>query len=166
MIALGIDPGFSNLGIALLDDTQVVAAETFHKEEGASDDNQLEYLALTLDAWIEHSRAEVVAYEEQWRAQVGQVLRGRGNSRMHLAHEVVGMIRAISRYRRVSLVSVTPQQAKAAVGLKGKASKSEVKEAVRTVTRNPPRRLSQHSADAIAIALAGQRKYGEMLHVG
>jgi Holliday junction resolvasome RuvABC endonuclease subunit len=52
-------------------------------------------------------------------------------------------------------VLVTPQQAKRAVGVSSRASKRGVGDMVSRLPGSPAR-LSQHAADAVAVALAGR----------
>lgn len=158
---IGIDPGLAHTGYAVLRwPLRCLDADTF--TSGTGDGTRRErvmQLSLLLTGVVQEWRhgETVVAVEEQHRAWSGAQARGRTNDKAVWNRDVVGAVCGIATAYGLRLIEVTPAQKNAAVGLPASTSKQQVQRAVRAIVPGLPKRLSQHAADAVAVAMAGER---------
>lgn len=156
-LILGVDPGWKNIGFALLlsPEGEVKRTRTVRGNESTMQDREKwqRYVFDELERWV--GMADVVVYEQQWRAQIGQAMSGRASGKSHLVNEFVGALKMICKTTGKQLVEVTTAEAKAIVGCGHKAKKPEVQAALRQFY---PAKIDSHSTDAVCIALAGEEK--------
>lgn len=102
--------------------------------------------------------ATVMAIEAQARAQAGARERGEASYESQAVRDVMGVLRALAWQHDLFLLEVEPASWKSCFGLPVTADKAQVQRAVRSLL-GWPGRLSEHSADAAGIALAGGRYF-------
>lgn len=160
---LGIDPGTANLGLAVVDfsgnKTRVIRRQVV-KAGGLEPDEQMRLLASALIA-MEHAwHPDLIVYEDQAGVEAGMQRAGTGsNFSSRRVHEVVGMVRMLAFDHARALMAIHPATLKVAVLGKGggRAKKERVQEAVRVLLG--VRECSSHEADALALCIAGRRRY-------
>jgi Holliday junction resolvasome RuvABC endonuclease subunit len=118
--------------------------------EDGSAEQRLTAIAHRLWELAERFPPAAVGYEDQTGVTVGK-----GNSTAHSRRlfEVCGMIRLVAMAQQAALYVMQPNTAKAVAAGDGRASKAQVKHAVRVLFGHDAR-LSSHAADAAAIWLA------------
>jgi Holliday junction resolvasome RuvABC endonuclease subunit len=161
MIAVGIDPGLAAMGIAVVERLGDGSYRCRHANTirtKATDRKRWLTLADGLSRAVYWSPGTIVI-EEQSGAFTG-AQRTRGTSANSLKALRAGgfahgfLMSYVCADNPIS-IDIQPQRAKAAVGCARTATKAQVKRAVRALVKGCPKRLSEHSADAIAIAVAG-----------
>lgn len=161
-IVLGVDPGLAAMGFAVVDlsgrrpvcavATTIRTAPRFRI---ASRFAELHWaVRQSARLWGVH----LLAYEDPTQAQVGQYRAGRSTIRSVAGVQaVVGMLIGLGGELGIPVVAVTPAQAKCAVACKPASGKRQVQAAVRALVEGCPERMSEYAADAVAIAIAGER---------
>ncbi len=159
------------MGFAVVDflatSTRVVHSETFRTASQDADETRLDLIADRLGDLIERFNPAFLAYENQAIVEAGKQARRRRNPAEEVAsnfascrvHETAGIIRCAGRFFDLPVYVEAPMSVKVALLGKGggRAPKSRVKEAVQRIFRIAS--LSEHAADAIAIAVSGARKH-------
>lgn len=160
---LGIDPGTANLGLAVVDfsgsKTRVTHRQVV-KAGGLEVDDQMRMLARSLLNAEANWHPDLIVYEDQAGVEAGMQRAGTGsNFSSRRVHEVVGMIRMLCVDHARALMAIHPATLKVAVLGKGggRAKKERVQEAVRVLLG--VRDCSSHEADALALCIAGRRRY-------
>lgn len=159
---LGIDPGTANLGLAVVDfsgsKTRVEHRQRFDAG-GLEEDEQMRLVARALLTTWANWHPDLIVYERQAQVEIGAQAKGFSNMHSRRVHEVVGMIRMLAIDHSTALMAIAPQTAKVAVLGKGggRAKKDRVQEAVRVLLG--VRDCSSHEADALALCVAGRRRY-------
>lgn len=157
MLVLGIDPGTSPCGWALLDISGrarcILELRTVLTKP--NDGNLVQRIETILSTLPD---ADLVVIENQHRAYHGKQERKHTNANAlyasYVQWSVVGHCVALS----VPVVLVEPQQAKVALTGRSTASKRDIGDVVSRMV-GCPKRMSQHAADAVAIAVAGEAQY-------
>ena len=171
MIGLGTDPGFAFVGFAVVDfmatSTRVLHHETFRTGSAEADETRLDLIADRLADLVERFNPAFLAYENQAIVEAAKHARRRSDPQAELAsnfascrvHEVAGVVRCTGRFYDLPVYVEAPNSVKVAVLGRGggRAKKAAVKEAVQRIFRIA--QLSEHAADAIAIAISGARKH-------
>lgn len=160
LVVIGVDPGLAAVGYSVVRFPERVSlrAATIRTSTSSSDrERVLEVARVLADAVRGLQRPAVLAIEEQERAWVGNLKRGNSNAKAVWPREVAGAVCGISVCWGVQLVEVTTEQVKAAALCTRTSPKAQVQRAVRAIVADLPTRLSQHAADATAVALAGER---------
>jgi Holliday junction resolvasome RuvABC endonuclease subunit len=164
MKILGIDPGFSAIGFALVDfqptSTRVLHHETFQTSTRYEPGERLDAIADRACDIIERWQPSALGYENQAGVAVGKAERDIPvTAASQRVIEVCGLIRAAARFNAVPCYVVAINTVKVAVLGKGGArrKKADVKAAVRTIFRLG--NCSEHVADAVAIAVATRSKH-------
>lgn len=153
------DPGFANLGSARITREgrtyRCLHAGTYRTAAKLSDD---ERYSLLWENIVEHSSgATVVAVESQTGVFAAKAAAGDSNSSSNKVLEVVGMLRARAYQLGARLVMVTPRASRKSVGLGAGATKDQVRSMLERFVAGMPRVMSEHAADAVAIAVCGER---------
>lgn len=163
MRVLATDPGFATCGLALLRSEGQRWVPTLLETIRTRPDQPL---AARLHVIWERVRqilvsvdgpVDLLAVEAQARAQAGHRERGTTSDGALAVREVTGLLRALAWQYRVPLVEVEPATWRACLGLPRTAPKAQVKRAVLARIGPWPGTLSEHAADAAAVALAGAR---------
>ena len=152
MIVLGIDPGNRNLGYAVIERKgnvfpTLLTHGVFHPGRKAAAHTRLMTIAHQVYHLATKYYADVVAVET---AHVGKYPK----AALALGQARGAALAGAGQRFSVELVEVTPQQAKAATGAGGRATKDQVRRAVSAIFKLTEK-LASDQADAIAIALAG-----------
>ncbi|MGL4808495.1 MAG: crossover junction endodeoxyribonuclease RuvC [Giesbergeria sp.] len=168
MIVLGCDPGLAACGLALVSvergkPSRVVEAITVRTVPA---DSLQDRIALLIDAAslliyggaFPANIPELVVIESQLRAVRGHTERGTTNHTALAPTVVMGALIGWALDERLQVELVEPQQAKAAVGCGGRGTKRTVKAAVHAIEGGTCAK-SDHSADAVAIAIAGGKRH-------
>ncbi len=174
---IGIDPGSSALGVAVLDlylddlTVELVDARTFNAAKGIRDYDvlvqyqherfaRLQYMSDSLSGYIYAMRPNGVASESPYMGRFPAAFRALSECLLIIHQAVV----AYDPYTRLHMID--PMTVKAAVGVvskgyKNKAAlaKEHVRNAVLGLTLSNPNnipmdQLDEHSIDAIAVAMA------------
>jgi crossover junction endodeoxyribonuclease RuvC len=159
---LGIDPGLSKMGLALVRVNQegervlaldVLRTEKSHKKRHvlASEDNvrRIQELAAALAPWFDGDVVAVCAESQSWPRSLGSA------TKTAMAWGIIG---TILQRRRLPSLQASPQQVKAAVTGRKTASKEQVQAALekRYGPLDWPSRKAdrEHCADALAAIVA------------
>lgn len=167
MIVAGVDPGYAFMGVGVIElqpsSTRVLHHATFSTKPKDDDATRLDAICEYLLDLLEHYEVEALGYENQAIVEAGKQARRRlaqeegGEAQSSFAsgrvHEVAGIIRCAARCFDVPCYCLAPNSIKVAVLGKGgsRAKKGAVKARVRAIFG--VERLSEHAADALAIAL-------------
>jgi crossover junction endodeoxyribonuclease RuvC len=166
IVALGVDPGFANLGLGVVEvtnsSTRVLLHDTFITSPKDDTAGRLDAIADRLLDAIEDFRVQILAYENQAGVEVGmQLMRekegtaGGTNYSSRRVHEVSGIIRGAARAFELPCYCLAPSTIKVALLGKGggHAKKAQLKVAVRRLLGVVG--CSEHAADALATAIGG-----------
>ncbi len=164
LTVLGVDPGYARCGLAVVDQygpqvRRLRSWETIVTPPTAP---------ISLRLWTVWSRIRelagvissdrqhlvVLAYEEQDGAQEGHRKRGTTSAEATQVREVVGLIRGIGWELGLPIEPVTPQAARAALGLPAGADKVQIARALAALLQAPAGKAPSHSTDAAAMAVA------------
>lgn len=161
MIALGFDPGLATAGIAVVDCSGprpvVQVAETVRTPAAWASEARIGAVWSALSrlgcAWS----PTVVGVEDQTQTWLAKSRAGLTNADAALVLRVAGLGDALAGLLGSRVAFISPQHVKIAV--LGPGSRSAEKGDVRAVVSRwaPGQRLSEHAADAIAIAIAASR---------
>lgn len=164
MMVLGTDPGFGTCGLALLDEDgqrwKPALLETVRTPPSWRLPARLHAVWRHVGAVITESKPTpaVLAVEAQARAQAGARERGQSSDDALAVREVMGLLRALAWQHGLAFVEVEPATWRSCLGLRATADKAHVQRVVRAML-GWQGRLSQHAADAAAIAIAGARYF-------
>lgn len=161
LVAMGVDPGYANCGIAVLwregARWKLHAHVWVRTDPKARFEERLRLVWLALDDLARKWRPVVVGFESQLGAQEGARRRGRIDVAALQVREAVGVIRAAAWGVGADLCEVSPQAVKRALGATATATKRQV---VQAAGRLFGAVLSEHEADAAGAALVGARQQG------
>lgn len=152
MIVLGCDPGTRNVGLSLVrrlpSGWTLVDAPVLH-----SDDEAIDWLARPelRDMGLRCICVESVSWSHAVKTQ------GHGSSDLV---QIVGAARLLARQLRIPCVSVAPMTWRKAIAGSGRATKAQVREALRRQVSGIPKVFGLNRSDATAIAVAGVRMAG------
>lgn len=164
VIFLGVDPGFANLGIGVVEleatRTRCLHHETFGTRRKDDDGDRLDAIAEHLIGVLEQYDIDAVGYENQAGVEVAAHRPREGdetdvwtNVSSRRVHEVCGIIRCAARCFYLPVYCLAPNTVKVSVLGKGggRAKKDLVKARVRAIFGIT--HCSEHAADALAVAL-------------
>lgn len=167
MIGIGYDPGFAASAVAVIDDSPparpaILLAQTIRTTP--EDDEEIRWRAVwsVLHMACADFRPQVVGVEDQRQAWIGAMKRGETNANGLLPQQAVGLARGVALGWGARVVLVSPQAVKSAVLGQGRGEKAQIKEAIDRLCERrdgPSRKLSEHAADAVAIAIAAARRF-------
>jgi crossover junction endodeoxyribonuclease RuvC len=178
MIIVGVDPGYAFMGVGVIElqpsSTRVLHHSTFATLAKDEDATRLDAIAEHLLDLLEHYEVDALGYENQAIVEAGkhrirrQLQEAGGadadsNFSSSRVHEVAGIIRCAARCFDVPCYCLAPSSVKVAVLGKGggRAKKGAVKARVRAIFG--VERLSEHAADALAIALGTSVRHRRQL---
>lgn len=153
----GVDPGLAAMGVGRIRREGrgwlAELCETVRTDPKAPLDERL------LKLWEHLPSGSVLAVENQSRARAGHSERGTTNAKAQMVERVMGLIwaRAFMSIARFP-IEVTPAFVRRCIGLPPGATKGQVRAVVVRLVRGVPVRASEHAIDALAIAIAGERK--------
>lgn len=146
---LGIDPGISNCGVAVVaregSQFQVLTSSTLRTDKQLGRGKRLFLLSGEIEVMIQDYKIELVAIE--------QVFFGKNVSAAMDTESVIATAELVAYREGVPSILLTPQLIKSATGLGGKASKRQVKIMMSKLTGSKFK--THHQADAVACAIAG-----------
>ncbi len=151
MRVVGVDPGTTRVGYALLDmargNAEFLNAETIAIPASASAAGRLSALERLLEARLRRDRPDVLAIERLYFSK---------NAKTALAvAEARGVILLTASRHVRSIGEYTPLEVKLALTGYGRADKEQMRRMVQTIFRNAALPRGDDAIDAIAIALAG-----------
>ena len=146
---LGIDPGIANTGWAIIEIDKQNSKNIEIKDVSliktlADEDIGIRIKTITTELTEKIKLVDIVAVEKIF-------FHSRISSTLTTAY-VIGSILYQSSYQNKIISEIRPQQAKIALGLKSTASKAHVGRKIEAMFKKT---YNQHTADAIAIAIAG-----------
>lgn len=146
MIVLGIDPGYRNIGISVLntDTRKILYCNTLHLHE-AKCETRLTHLHYCVNDLIDTYGVTVLAYEKP-------VLRNRGEVGLYVNYTVAVLL-LVAGLHNLRVCEYTPNQVKQRITGKGKATKEEVETGVNKLLGTVTKFTDDHSSDATAVAL-------------
>lgn len=155
MRVLGIDPGISNTGVAIMDYTgseyMYISGTTLETPTDTEEYQRVGLIAEGVKEYLEGNDFDAVAIEECYF--------NKNVSSANSTNRVIGAIQALAADIGLPLLMVRPQHAKQALGLTGTADKKLMRLSAKRLFRFPfpiqPRFQSHHEIDAAAIAVAG-----------
>lgn len=166
---MGVDPGFANMGVAVVDsDLRVLEAytvgtsKTGNKKRRVTDDDvdRMNLLWLNLRQTVEEFKPDAVAVESYtvFRPEQG----GQGKGAGWKAVYAYAMACTVAFEHALPIYAFRPGDLKRIVAKDKSASKVDVEDAVRKVVANLdeflegiPSGAHEHAADAVGLALCG-----------
>lgn len=145
--ALGIDPGIEQTGWVLLSYDKayhIVNKGTIKTSSECSTGERLQQIHTAIYNIAEH-QLDMIACE--------QVYFNRNVSSALSTAKVIGVMELIAHRWQIPCLTFTPQQAKMASGLGGKAQKKQVRLMMQKLCRKEF--ANMHESDACAVAIAG-----------
>ena len=150
MIIIGIDPGIANTGLAIIKsgiNHDLLFSECVKTDAGMPTGARLEIIEARLHTLIEAYNPNVIGVESVFfNANVSSCLD---------TAKVIGIAELVSHTRGLPCELVSPQQAKRASGMTGKATKKEIISMANLFFRGVK---NNHIADAAFIAIAAYLK--------
>jgi Holliday junction resolvasome RuvABC endonuclease subunit len=165
-LILGIDPGLASMGVALVRTggpgrSRVLAVATLSTGPGEPAGLRLSTLALGLREFCRQAcpgttPPDALGVEDQRGVFLGMSRSGETNASALDVQASMGVAVATVAFWPVAppVLLVSPRTVKRAVGASGTAGKAEVLRALAAVCDLPERRLTEHEADAVAVAVA------------
>ena len=146
---LGIDPGIANTGWSVVVKSsrsyRLVADGLIKTDSKASTGERLLKLYQAISDVVATQLPETIAIE--------RVFHNKNISSSLTTGSVIGLVHLIGAQIGIEVAEFTPQQAKSATGLGGKADKKAVSMMMCRLFKRE--RLNNHVADAAAVAIAG-----------
>lgn len=165
MRVLAVDPGIVNCGVAVVDVLARPSVVFLHTEKQKSavpaTERKAQIGRFVRDLLSTGGvQVDLIVVEDQMGVFFGHQARGTTNaSSLHL-QGIVDMTRGIALCNNdCPFVTLTPQQVRFRLGLKRDATKEVVAKAIRLRLGRLPESATEHSIDAIAIALAGAAEF-------
>lgn len=173
-IVLGVDPGLGrSLGLARVELTRsgsrAQALDRPQPRKGLSASDKVEE-ALRILWGLELEGYDAIAVEDQAGVEVGAQRAAQeraaakgaeagawgSNASSRRVHEVFGGVRLLAIAWELPLVVIAPSTAKVAITGNGRATKEQVRSHVQLLFGA---RLREHDADAVAVGVAGGRRW-------
>lgn len=146
MLILGIDPGYRNVGIAVIDHTfKIIESRQLKTLSDNVDGCLVEIFEAISDAVTKH-KIDIAVIEEPAFTKFHQ------NANPVL--QAMGVIKLAIELQKIPQVVVSPSTVKKTVTGKGTADKNDVIRAVTKFTGLELKAALNHQADAIAIAIS------------
>ncbi|MFL6141979.1 MAG: crossover junction endodeoxyribonuclease RuvC [Labedaea sp.] len=150
MRVLGVDPGLTRCGIAVVDggsgrEVRCVAVDVVRTPADAELAVRLLAVSDVVESWLERHRPDVVAVERVFSQY---------NVRTAMGTAQAGGVVALAAARRgLPVMFHTPSEVKAAVTGSGRADKAQVTTMVTRLLDLPERPAPADAADALALAI-------------
>ncbi|MGH2982091.1 MAG: crossover junction endodeoxyribonuclease RuvC [Solirubrobacterales bacterium] len=148
-VVMGVDPGAANLGFGVVrvEGTHMVALDGGVIETASSEapEKRLARIHKALSELIEWHQPKALAIEE--------IYFGRNVRSAMTVGQAFGVALLAAGQRGVRCHAYTPQAIKLAVCGSGAAGKKQVQRMVGTLLGLPERPISEHAADALAVAI-------------
>lgn len=164
MIALGIDPGLTAGGFAVVEQQgshhALLASKTLRTRAGEPLHHRLARVYAAADRLIHQFRPELVGIEEQSGTLLAQLRQQRSNAKALYALRAAQAAACAAYAHGLPVVELQPRQVKRAVAVPGTGTKAQVISAVRRLCGvRPGSRFSSHAADAAAMGFGAIRVY-------
>lgn len=161
MIVLACDPGFANVGWALLDlSGRRPRALRCHTQRTLLNLGHLDRMRHITEEWMSlvylKEPVDLFVLEDQAPGQIAARKRGATNAAAALARDVQHQLWGSANSHEIPASIIAPRTWRSRLGLT-RATDAEIKRAVRTLCDDVPKRLSIHAAEAICIGIAGGR---------
>lgn len=166
----GVDPGLANMGVAWLRRTgrrweyiKAWTVETSPKMPYGSRLLEL-YVGLNAPLGMPTGLPRFWAAESQEGVRVGKRERGETNHLDDRIERVLGIVWTCGLQANwghealTPITEVTPGFVRKVLSLPPKATKQQIAAMVRRIVKGVPADLDEHATDALAIAIAGERK--------
>jgi crossover junction endodeoxyribonuclease RuvC len=149
-LILGVDPGLTRCGFALIEGKRAIDYGMFQSNPTDDPAGRVGSIALELEKLVRRHRPTLIALERVF-AQANL------RSVMGVA-QISGALMAIAHHHRIPVEFFTPSEVKAAVAGHGRANKEQVSQMVTRLLglKEVPRPADL--ADALAVALCAQAK--------
>ena len=144
-LILGVDPGLTRCGFALVESNKSVLHGMFQSDAEADPSERVGKISLELEKLIEKYQPSLIALERVF-AQANL------RSVMGVA-QISGALMAIAHEHSIPVEFFTPSEVKAAVTGSGRANKSQVSEMVKRLLNLQEIPKPADSADALALAI-------------
>lgn len=170
MIALGIDPGYAHVGVAVvgrdpLNDNRVHVLLAMTVETKPDVDSEIRWWSIGdgLERAAHGHDIKVCGIEDQHGVTIGKLKMGFTSADALRSLECVGMVRGVMHTRQIPCELFSPQQVKIAVlgSGGGHADKKDVERRVEFLfpgTLPQRKTLRSHAADAVAAAIAALKR--------
>jgi crossover junction endodeoxyribonuclease RuvC len=149
MIVLGIDPGLASAGYGVVarEGTRLTALDggVIETRAGLAVERRLAQIAIRIRELLGEHECDAMALEQLYFGQNAHSAFAVGQAR--------GAAMLAAGERGTPCVSYTPQQVKSAVCGHGRAAKDQVARMVQTLLALPQIPASDHTSDALAVAL-------------
>jgi Holliday junction resolvasome RuvABC endonuclease subunit len=169
VLVFGIDPGYAQVGVALVDygrsSTRVVYSETLRTTTKLTADDRIDFFVDRFCELVERYEPAVIGYENQAGVVTGIARRAREegehtgmSAAARRVLEVCGAIRATARFYALPCYVLAPSTIKVALLGKGAghAPKERMREGARRIFHVEG---SEHVADAVAVTIATVRRH-------
>lgn len=142
MICLGIDPGVTNIGMALME-RRVNGWRILDLPPTLNLCQAFDYLCLS------SLQLNMIAYERQF----AQAKHGHGSM---MLRDIIGAARYVARSKKIPCIEVSPQTWRKAISGSGKSTKEQCRDWLkRRVLNFPTGIVGLNRSDAICIAITG-----------
>lgn len=150
MRVLGVDPGLTRCGLAVVDGASgrtltCVAVDVVGTSPQSELGQRLVEVAEVVERWLVEHRPDVVAVERVFSQHNVRTAMGTA--------QVGGVVALIAARARIPVVFHTPSEVKAAVTGTGRADKEQVTAMITRLLRLPARPRPADAADALALAV-------------
>lgn len=150
MRVLGIDPGLTRLGIAVVDGAvgrplTMVGVDVVRTSSDLAPEKRLHHIEQAVDAWMSEHRPDTVAIERVFSQHNVRTVMGTA--------QASGVVMVVAARHGIPVVLHTPSEVKAAVTGSGRADKAQVGHMVARVLRLEAVPKPADAADALALAI-------------
>lgn len=161
MVILGIDPGFSRLGFALLEKNQgvlnILDSGLIETESGKDYQERILEIGLAVQDIIQKYKPDILAIEKLFFTT---------NQKTALkVSEVKGIIMYLCAVKNIPCVEYTPLEIKSAICGYGKADKKQIKDMLKLSFKNYALPKNDDACDAIAAAYTAALIYNKFAFV-
>ena len=159
MRAIGIDPGLAMTGFGVVEALprggKACEWGSIRTESGHSVPIRLKIIYDRLRELLEKWKPDLLAMEEVF------VLRQFPKAAIRLG-EVRGVIYLAAQEKEIPVIEVRPTEVKSALTGSGRADKEQIKKMIRQILRIEDPLQSSHAGDALALALTGLSRNGNL----
>ncbi len=149
-LILGVDPGLTRCGFALVESNKSVLHGMFQSDASADPTVRVGSIALELEKLVDKYQPKLIALERVF-AQANL------RSVMGVA-QISGALMAVAHKKSIPVEFFTPSEVKAAVAGHGRASKAQVAQMVTAILKLAEVPKPADVADALAVAICASNK--------